>query len=144
MVSTTDNTGQQQAEKLIKRGMVYYKSGDHQTAHKTWQRAAMLDPFNESVWDHLLLVLVDDHDRQVCLRNILTINPNNQTAANMLDLYYEDTQPSQAIKFTPQASPHRNIPRQVLSWLGTALIWGIEAVIVGILLATAIILIIYL
>ena len=60
--------------------------GNHQAAHDFWKEAARLSPFNEQVWLALLDVIDSDEDRQVCLQNILQINPMNVQARRMLNV----------------------------------------------------------
>lgn len=80
-------------KRLLRLGHVSHAEGDYKQAHISWQQAAMMRPDNEEVWVALLRVLKDDDDRRVCLRNILTINPQNNHAQTLLDELVGDTQP---------------------------------------------------
>jgi hypothetical protein len=79
-------------KRLMRLGNVAYAEGDYKQAHDSWQQAAMMQPDNEEVWLALLRVLNTVDDRRVCLRNILTINPNNKSAQALLDELIGDTQ----------------------------------------------------
>ena len=71
--------------KLLRLGELALAEGKRERAYRTWQQAALLDPTNESAWLALLNVLDSLEDRRVALRNILTINPNNFHARQLLD-----------------------------------------------------------
>lgn len=71
--------------KLLRLGELALAEGKRERAYRTWQQAALLDPTNESAWLALLNVLDSLEDRRIALRNILTINPNNFHARQLLD-----------------------------------------------------------
>jgi hypothetical protein len=84
------NTGQRGKSgfrELMQAGQMAYTAGKRQLAHDIWREAAMLDPYNEQVWIALLEVLETDEDREVCLHNILAINPANVQARHQLNVY---------------------------------------------------------
>jgi hypothetical protein len=70
---------------LMQAGRAAFIAGRRKDAHRIWKEAATLDPYNEQVWASLLEVVGDDHDRQVCLQNILQINPLNVQARRELN-----------------------------------------------------------
>ena len=78
--------GSERFEELFQAGRSAYAMGNHQAAHDFWKEAARLSPFNEQVWLALLDVIDSDEDRQVCLQNILQINPMNVQAQRMLNM----------------------------------------------------------
>ena len=80
-------------DRLMRLGQVAHAQGDDKTAHNYWQQAAMLEPNNEQVWTALMWVIDDDDDRKICLKNILTLNPDNLQARQLLDELVGDTQP---------------------------------------------------
>lgn len=82
-------------ERLMRLGQVAHAQGDNRTAHHYWQQAAMLEPGNEQVWTALMWVIDEEEDRKICLINILTLNPDNMSAKQMLDKLIGDTQPRQ-------------------------------------------------
>lgn len=71
-------------ENLMEAGSRAFASGEHRLAHDLWREAAIVDPYNESVWESLLRVLETDEDRIVCLQNIIAINPLNVEARRQL------------------------------------------------------------
>lgn len=79
--------------RLMRLGQVAHSEGDKRSAHGYWQKAAMLEPDNEQVWTALMWVIDNDEDRKVCLKNIITINPDNLQAQQMLDDLVGETQP---------------------------------------------------
>lgn len=57
---------------------------DQAAAHRWFQQAALLDPYDERVWLHLLKAVDSPADRRVCLQNIIAINPLNADARRQL------------------------------------------------------------
>lgn len=82
--STLSPDEQRNFRQLMQDGKHAYDRGKKQIAHDLWRQAAMLDPYNESVWLALLKVLDQRDDRIVCLNNILAINPTNVQARQLL------------------------------------------------------------
>ena len=102
-------------KRLMRLGNVAYAEGDYKEAHDSWQHAAMMQPDNEEVWLALLRVLHNVDDRRVCLRNILTINPNNKRAQEMLDEIIGDTQsPNQPVQADVSPKKHRRTVRNLV------------------------------
>ncbi len=71
-------------EDLLAAGREALESGDRVTAHEIWRAAAVANPYDERVWVSLLEVLDSDDDREVCLENIIAINPLNPEARRQL------------------------------------------------------------
>jgi len=105
--------------RLMRLGQVAHAQGDSRTAHEYWRQAAMLEPDNEQVWTALMWVLDDDEDRKICLKNILTINPRNVQAQQMLDDLIGETQPQEkkepvVADVAPEASQSINYLRVLI------------------------------
>lgn len=98
---------------LMQDGKHAYDRGKKQVAHDLWRQAAMLDPYHEGVWLALLKVLDQRNDRQVCLKNILEINPNNVQARQMLRKLQQPPRRKKAP--VKRASPLSLISRGLLS-----------------------------
>jgi hypothetical protein len=121
--------------RLMRLGQVAHAQGDNRSAHEYWQKAAMIEPDNEQVWTALMWVLNDDEDRKVCLKNILTINPNNMQAKQMLDNLIGDTQPQmQEKKIIADVDPHAPQGIDFVRIIVLASIFGAGASIIIILL----------
>lgn len=84
-------------DRLMRLGQVAHSQGDLNQAHYFWRKAAVLEPNNEEVWTALMWVIESDEDRKVCLKNILTINPDNLQAQEMLDELIGDTQADERV-----------------------------------------------
>lgn len=69
---------------LLTAGREAFSSGDREAAHDLWRAAAVANPYDERVWTSLLEVLVHEDDREVCLENIIAINPLNPDARRQL------------------------------------------------------------
>jgi hypothetical protein len=71
-------------EDLLAAGREAYSLGDRTAAHELWRMAAVANPYDERVWAALMEVLTRDDDREVCLENIIAINPLNPDARRQL------------------------------------------------------------
>jgi hypothetical protein len=71
-------------EELLTAGRDAFRSGDKDSAHEIWRMAAVANPYDERVWAALMEVLTRDDDREVCLENIIAINPLNPDARRQL------------------------------------------------------------
>lgn len=74
-------------ERLMREGRVALDKGDRDAAHYLWRQAALLNPYSEQVWLALLDVLDSREDQEVCLHNIVEINPLNAQARRLLRSY---------------------------------------------------------
>lgn len=116
-------------KRLMRLGNVSLTEGDYKQAHEYWKQAAMMQPDSEEVWQALLRVLNTPDDRRICLRNILTINPNNKQAQQMLDELVGDTQPDQqAVTPTQSGNKHIALVLRVIRRLA-------ESALIGVLIA---------
>jgi hypothetical protein len=68
---------------LLRKGQEILDS-DPQRAHVYFREAALRDPYDERVWEHLLRTVDDPEDQRVCLQNIVAINPLNADARRRL------------------------------------------------------------
>jgi hypothetical protein len=105
--------------RMMRLGQACYVQGARKQAHRYWRRAALIDPGNEDVWLALLNVVETEEDRQVCLQNILAINPHNKQVQAQLGV----------IEPSPQESPLSVVLRVVWAvLLGVFIAVGIVAV----------------
>ncbi|MBN1201213.1 MAG: hypothetical protein JXJ20_05090 [Anaerolineae bacterium] len=71
---------QEQAKQLLQQGIAAARSGRPDVARELLQQAVRFDPQNETTWLWLSSVARDDKERTFCLRQLLSINPNNEYA----------------------------------------------------------------
>ena len=71
-------------DELLTAGREALVAGDLDRAHDLWRAAAVANPYDERVWISLLEVLTDEADREVCLENVIAINPLNPDARRQL------------------------------------------------------------
>lgn len=71
-------------EALLAAGRQALADGKRRTAHLLWRAAATSNPYDERVWVSLLDVLDERDDLEVCLENIIAINPLNIEARRRL------------------------------------------------------------
>ena len=94
--------------KLMRLGQVAHAQGNLQEAHRFWKQASLLQPDNEQEWISLLQTLNSKEDQQICLKNILVINPDNSVAQANLDQLLGKVHHTTLENVPEQASlPHR-------------------------------------
>jgi tetratricopeptide (TPR) repeat protein len=94
--------GQEQVKQLLQQGIAAARAGRPDIARQTLQQAVRLDPQNETAWLWLSSVAGDDHERLFCLKQLLTINPQNEFALKGLRAL--GVEPVQAIQQAATAS----------------------------------------
>ena len=130
--------GSERFDELFQAGRSAYAMGNLQQAHDFWKEAARLSPFNEQVWVALLDVIDSDEDRQVCLQNILQINPMNVQARRQLNLIVARKESAEQLKFDEKSAVKKDKRRRrgVFArafFLG--IIIGVSGVVFGIVLS---------
>lgn len=126
---------------LMKAGVDALAEGKTHLAHKLWREAATLDPTNERAWLALLKVVETEDDRRVCLQNIISINPENETARRRLREYQDRVRQQaearaarraeQRAKLKAQRTIRRERRRRSLVW--RAVFVGMIAGVLGVL-----------
>jgi tetratricopeptide (TPR) repeat protein len=71
---------------LVREGVAAFKAGRKDEARKLLTRAAELDERNEEAWLWLSAVVDNLENQQICLENVLAINPSNKRALQGLDM----------------------------------------------------------
>jgi hypothetical protein len=90
---------------LIREGISAFKAGRRQEALKLLSRATELDERNEEAWLWLSAVVDTLENQQICLENVLAVNPNNTRALQGLEairrqiVKKQQNQPSSAAPF---------------------------------------------
>jgi len=72
-------------ENLLARGIAAVKAGNKQEAHRLLDAATREAPNDERTWGWFYNVCENDGERIHCLRELLRINPNNETATKKLN-----------------------------------------------------------
>lgn len=67
-------------DQLLKTAVHAAKNGEREKAHQLLLQIVEQDEKNEMAWLWLSGVVATKEDRQICLENVLAINPNNQVA----------------------------------------------------------------
>ena len=131
-----DSTFDQHFAKLMGAGKRAYAVGNRSLAHRIWRRAAMLRPYDEQVWLALLKVVESSEDRRVCLENIVAINPSNLEIRDRLALLEMKQETSSEVPAHKPSARRRLFGKRIL-------LLGVEAILLGILLAIALRVILY-
>lgn len=74
-----------QIELLLQKGMEAARTGDRKRAYDIFIHVIELDQRNEQAWLWLSSIVDSRADREVCLENVLWINPENTYAAMSLE-----------------------------------------------------------
>jgi hypothetical protein len=69
-----------QVQQWLRQGIAAAKAGESKRAYELLLRVVDVDEFNEQAWLWLSSVVESDADREVCLENVLAINPDNKLA----------------------------------------------------------------
>jgi hypothetical protein len=75
---------QERAQQLLKQGIEAARAGQESKAREILQNAVRFDSGNETIWMWLVGVAKDDQERVFCLKQILSINPENEMAIQAL------------------------------------------------------------
>lgn len=78
-------------EELLKRGIAAAKAGEREMARDLLMRIVEQDERNIKAWLWLSSVVDRPDDRQICLENVLAIDPDNQVARRGLELLLKET-----------------------------------------------------
>ena len=116
---------------LLQEGKAAYEAGNRRRAHVIWRRAAVISPHDEQVWLALFSVVDNDVDRQVCLQNIVAINPDNAMAKDHLERV--SARLGGALDGQRPGTLHNEAQRPF--W--RVVVWWLEALTLGALLAVA-------
>ena len=68
------------ARQLLQQGIAAARGGRPERARDLLQQSVRIDPQNETTWLWLSSVARDDKERLFCLRQLLTVNPENEFA----------------------------------------------------------------
>lgn len=66
---------QTRLDALLRSAEEAANAGDRARASQALREAALVNPYNEGVWQKLLAVVDSAEDRRVCLENLIAINP---------------------------------------------------------------------
>ncbi|HUP26823.1 MAG TPA: hypothetical protein VM409_00180, partial [Chloroflexia bacterium] len=72
-------------ESLLQQGQAAAQQGDMTGAREALSRIVELEPNNEKAWLWLSGVVEDPAEQQICLENVLVINPSNESARQGLE-----------------------------------------------------------
>jgi TolB protein len=120
-----------QVEVWLKQGIDATRAGDRATARTMLERVVEQDQRNEKGWFWLAAVVDDISQKKICLGNVLTINPNNERAQNLLQRLQAIEQGEQPVSVesespvssvTPTATPENRTIWYIAAGLGAVAI----------------------
>ena len=74
---------------MVDSAVAALKAGKKSEARTTLTQAVDLDPKNEQAWLYLSALVTSLEEQEICLENVLTINPNNDRAQKALGIVLE-------------------------------------------------------
>jgi hypothetical protein len=80
-----------ETERLLGQGQEAARRGDKEAARSILSQVVERDPHNEQAWMWLSGVVAEPEEQQICLENVLVINPNNAKARRGLDFISQKT-----------------------------------------------------
>lgn len=90
----------------LREGIAAVKRGDDERARELLLQVVDADEYNEQAWLWLSSVVESDADRQVCLENVLAINPNNNLAkAGLVHLRERKAADLLTVELPPEPEP---------------------------------------
>ncbi|MDY7079330.1 MAG: tetratricopeptide repeat protein [Chloroflexota bacterium] len=87
-VGPGSNIQPQNVDDLLRAGIAAAKSGQREHAHDLLMHVVEQDEENISAWLWLSTVVDSLDDREVCLENVLTLDPDNDVARNGLEVLH--------------------------------------------------------
>jgi hypothetical protein len=80
-------------QQLLDEGIASLSIGNKEEARRKLMQVINADERNEHAWLYLSEAVESDEDRQICLENVLTINPANERAETELKALQEKMLP---------------------------------------------------
>jgi hypothetical protein len=109
-----------ETERLLGEGKAAARNGDKNAARTLLTQVVERDPHNEQAWMWLSGVVAEPEEQQICLENVLVINPHNTKARKGLDFISVKT--GMAPNVPPLAIAEMDLgnPSEYTSPLGTS------------------------
>jgi hypothetical protein len=96
-----------EVDRLLKEGQAAARGGDMATARTLLTQVVERDPHNERAWMWLSGVVAEPEEQQICLENVLVINPHNTKARKGLEYISAKTGISPNVSAPPTPPPGR-------------------------------------
>jgi hypothetical protein len=80
----SDANSEVPVEELLNQGKEAIRAGDKGAARSLFEQVVVRDQNSEQGWFWLAAAVDDINEKRTCLGNVLTINPNNERARNLL------------------------------------------------------------
>lgn len=101
---------------MVREGISAYRAGKKEEARAFLLKAVEIDERNEQAWLWLSAVVESVEEQQICLENVLAINPNNDRARQGIQMLKQKSLPSSpapakaedvlaSVRFTPPPAP---------------------------------------
>lgn len=106
--------GTKELERLLWEGIAAARAGQKEQARELLLQALALDEETEAAWLWLSGVVDDSAERQICLENVLALNPDNKAAQNGLRWLKQQAVALPVEQSAPPLSAQPETPRPVL------------------------------
>ncbi|MBI5668944.1 MAG: tetratricopeptide repeat protein [Chloroflexi bacterium] len=109
---------------MVREGISAYRAGKKDEARAFLLKAVEIDERNEQAWLWLSAVVDSAEEQQICLENVLAINPNNERARQGIQMLKQKSLPPSpsparaedvlaSVSFTPPPAPPKPAPAPV-------------------------------
>ncbi|HYP41309.1 MAG TPA: hypothetical protein VEX13_13200, partial [Chloroflexia bacterium] len=109
-----------ETERLLGEGKAAARNGDKNAARTLLTQVVERDPHNEQAWMWLSGVVAEPEEQQICLENVLVINPHNTKARKGLEFISAKTGMSPNVPPLAIAEMDFGSPSEYTSPLGTS------------------------
>lgn len=102
---------------MVDSAVAALKAGKKSEARTTLTQAVDLDPKNEQAWLYLSALVPSLEEQEICLENVLTINPGNDRAKKALDIVLDKQgKPPRSAAPPPAPAPPPPAPAADSGW----------------------------
>jgi Flp pilus assembly protein TadD len=94
-----------QPAELLRQGIAAAKAGRKEEAHETLLQVIKLDERNEQAWLWLSAVVDSIEEKEICLENVLALNPANAQILNAVKVHLvPETCNIRGVEFDPRGN----------------------------------------
>jgi hypothetical protein len=105
-----------QVAEWLRQGIAAAQAGDAERASELLMRVVDVDEYNEQAWLWLSSIVGSDADREICLENVLAINPDNKLAkSGLVHIRTKKAQPPAPREPEPAPPPPLPDPGEALT-----------------------------
>lgn len=113
----------------LQEGIIAAKAGERVKARTRLLDVVEQDQTNEIAWYWLYQLFDYDEDKQICLENLILINPQNEWARQELGRYTTAAAVEPAAEPSAEAEQSLTLKLVIAFWVGISIIWASGGII---------------